>query len=67
MLIYQQFLNQVSQIGTPANADILTHIENVVGTKNNDILKGDDDFNIVNSLLGYKGDDSFIVSKEKII
>ncbi|MGJ0359846.1 hypothetical protein NG785_09320 [Aliarcobacter cryaerophilus] len=57
--------NQVTQIGTPTNADILTHIENVVGTKNNDILKGDNDFNIVNSLLGYKGDDSFIVSKGK--
>lgn len=25
--------NQVTQIGTPTNADILTHIENVVGTK----------------------------------
>ena len=51
--------NQVSQIGTPANADTLTHIENVVGTKNNDTLKGDNAFDVVNSLFGYKGDDSF--------
>ncbi|MDD4330542.1 MAG: hypothetical protein PHD79_11350, partial [Aliarcobacter sp.] len=55
--------NQVSQIGTPVNADTLTHIENVVGTKNNDILKGDDVFTTINSLLGYNGDDTFIVSK----
>ena len=55
--------NQVSQIGTPANADTLKHIENVVGTKNADILKGDDSFTITNSLLGYDGNDTFVVSK----
>ncbi|MFA7092612.1 MAG: calcium-binding protein, partial [Arcobacteraceae bacterium] len=55
--------NQVEQIGTPANADTLTHIENVKGTKNDDTLKGDDSFDVINSLLGYKGDDSFISSK----
>jgi Ca2+-binding RTX toxin-like protein len=56
-------LGSVTQIGTPANADTLTHIESAKGTKNNDTLKGDNSFDVVNSLFGYKGDDSFIVSK----
>ncbi|MEJ5169259.1 MAG: calcium-binding protein, partial [Arcobacteraceae bacterium] len=55
--------NSVTQIGTPANADTLTHIESAKGTKNDDTLKGDNAFDVVNSLFGYKGDDSFIVSK----
>jgi len=56
-------LGSVTQIGTPANADTLTHIENAKGTKNDDTLKGDNAFDVVNSLFGYDGDDSFVVSK----
>lgn len=49
---------EVVQIGNNTNFDSLEGILNVRGTKNADILKGDDDFNSVNTLDGYSGDDT---------
>jgi len=55
--------DKAEEIGTSTNFDTLNDIENAKGTKNADTLRGNDSFNVVNSLLGYKGNDSFIVSK----
>ena len=50
-------------IGAAGNYDHLISIENIVGTKNVDIIKGSDDFAVTNTLNGYKGNDTFYASK----
>ena len=54
---------EIFQIGTATNYDHVVNIENIVATKNADIIKGSDDFNITNILDGYKGNDTFYSSK----
>ena len=57
--------NEIQRIGvnlSNTNSDKVHGINNIKGTKNNDIIKGSDDQNLENSLSGYKGDDSFISS-----
>jgi len=54
---------EIFQIGTPTNFDHVSGIENVTGTRNADIIKGSDDFDEVNILDGYKGNDTFYASK----
>ena len=54
---------EIRVVGTPTSYDSLEGIENVIGTRNNDIIKGSDDFSEVNILDGYSGNDTFIASQ----
>jgi len=53
---------EVQLVGDNTKFDNLEGIENIIGTQNNDIIKGSDDATEVNTLDGDKGDDTFFSS-----
>ncbi|MFA9372919.1 MAG: hypothetical protein ACERKK_02065, partial [Poseidonibacter sp.] len=53
---------EVQLIGDATKFDNLEGIENIIGTQNNDIIKGSDDTTEINILDGNKGNDTFYSS-----
>eukprot|EP01029_Cantina_marsupialis_P016090 TRINITY_DN3571_c0_g1_i1.p1 TRINITY_DN3571_c0_g1~~TRINITY_DN3571_c0_g1_i1.p1 ORF type:complete len:5289 (+),score=1833.13 TRINITY_DN3571_c0_g1_i1:2362-15867(+) len=54
---------EIKVVGDATRYDSVEGIENVVGTRNNDTIKGSDDFSEVNTLDGYSGNDTFYASQ----